>query len=747
MKNNAKRMASKAIAMLIAITMIVGLVPVTALANGSESGDGYVYLSVSYDKEYISDKNGTPIVYVPVALADIAAVDLTEYGLDNMLYDADGDGEYEITALQLLIYAHEELWGGDWSEVNFTALPGSSYFAGGIFGFTENLVYFLNGDFPVDESMSSDWMTVGATSDRIILKDGDFLDVASFGCWSFLWDMLGGFHLFADEDGNYVHDYEVEAGNSLSVKLMHSFCDLMYGIAWVQETADFEIFYGSVYGEAEGSVITDENGNAEIIFPAAGTYYVWSEGGIGSDDGTHGSCDHYMENGEPCPVSSPAYAKVTVTGETAHTCADIDDDHKCDTCGETLSVCEDLNDDHKCDTCDEILSVCEDLNDDHKCDTCDEILSVCADLDDDHKCDTCDETLSVCADLDDDHKCDTCNEVLSVCADLDDDHKCDTCNEVLSVCEDLNDDHKCDTCGDILSVCEDLNDDHKCDTCGETLSVCEDIDDDHKCDICDETLSVCEDLNDDHKCDTCDETISVCADINDDHKCDICGDILSVCEDINDDHKCDTCGEALSVCADINDDHKCDTCGAILSVCEDTNKNHECDKCSATVGEHTDGNRKDHLCDWCKAVLSTCNDANTDHHCDICGVTMGEHFAAEGTHTCHYCGNAASLCRDTDRNGTCDICGSVMNVVTYAQETLADWSNTVTNTLKSWDEAIASVPDQITSEMNRLEENVNHFIESAIESAISGAEALYENVKTIAEDYLSADFGFSLNLW
>ena len=320
MKNNAKRMTVKVLAMMIALMMIVGLFPAmtfadgTATASGGDSDGEYVYLSVSYNKNYINDKNGTPMVFVPVALEDIAAVDLAEYGLDNMLYDADGDGNYETTALQLLIYAHEELWGGDWGDVNFDALPGSSYFKGGIFGFTENLVYFLNGDFPVDESQESDFMTVGATSDRIVLEAGDFLDVASFECYSFLWDQLGGFHLFADEEDNYVHDYTAEAGEALSVKLKHSFCDLMFGESWVKDATDFEIFYGSVYGEALGTVTTDDEGNAEITFDEAGTYYVWSEGGIGSDDGTHGSCDHYMNNGEPCVVSSPAYARVTVTG-------------------------------------------------------------------------------------------------------------------------------------------------------------------------------------------------------------------------------------------------------------------------------------------------------------------------------------------------------------------------------------------------------------------------------------------------
>ena len=299
----------KIISMLLAVVMAVGALPVSAFAAEGEC----VYLSVSFDGAYIDDQYGEPMVYVPVPMAEIKAVDLAAYGLDHMRYDSDDDGAYETTALQLLIYAHEELYGGDWSEVTFDALPGSSYFDDGIFGFTENLVYFHNGDFPVDSSQTSGSMTVGATSDRIVLEAGDFLDVASFSCYSFLWDEAGGFHLFADEAGNYVHDYTVEAGEPLPVRLIHSFCDLMFGRAWLQDAADYEVSYGAVFGEAEGSVCTDDSGRAEITFPEAGTYYLWCCGDHSEDPETHTSCDHYLETGEPCIVSAPAYAKVTVT--------------------------------------------------------------------------------------------------------------------------------------------------------------------------------------------------------------------------------------------------------------------------------------------------------------------------------------------------------------------------------------------------------------------------------------------------
>ncbi len=307
-----KIIIKRALSVMITLVMLFTTMPLSVTARGE-----YVYLSISYDGQYINDKNSNPVIYMPVALEDIKSVDLAEYGLENMLYDADDDGKYETTALQLLIYAHETIYGGDWGDVNFDALPGSSYFKGGIFGFTENLMYFHNGDFPVDESQSSEWMTVGATSDRIVLKAGDFLDVASFECFSFLWDQLGGFHFFADSEENLSHDFSAESGETLSVKLMHSFCDLMMGSAYIYGAADYEVYYGKTYGVAEGTLITDSDGNVDITIDEPGNYYLWCYGANGSDDGTHGSCDYYFANGEPCIVSAPAYAKLVIKGENA----------------------------------------------------------------------------------------------------------------------------------------------------------------------------------------------------------------------------------------------------------------------------------------------------------------------------------------------------------------------------------------------------------------------------------------------
>ncbi len=282
------RTTKKILSMILAVVMVLGLLPATAFATGTNN----VYISVSYDGQYINDKNGAAIAYVPVSFDEVASIDLEEYGLGDYLYDEDGDGTYEITALQLVIYAHENLYGGSWSDVTFTGGAGSSYFQGGIFGFDENLNYYLNGEYPL---AGEGW---GATSDQIVLEAGDFLDIASFSSWDFYMDSNYGFHFFADENGIFTHNYTAEVGTACPVKLVRSFSAM--GVeATVYDEGDYTVYYGTSYGDATGTVTTDGSGCAEITFPSAGTWILWADGGYGCE---------YPDS----VVSSPAYAKVTV---------------------------------------------------------------------------------------------------------------------------------------------------------------------------------------------------------------------------------------------------------------------------------------------------------------------------------------------------------------------------------------------------------------------------------------------------
>ena len=287
------RTTKKILSMILATLLVLGLLPATAFATGADS----VYISVSYDGQYINDKNGNAIAYIPVSFENLASIDLDEYGLSEYKYDENGDGTYDITALHMVIYAHENLYGGDFSEVTFTGAPGSSYFQGGIFGFDENLNYFLNGEYPL---AGEGW---GATSDQIVLEAGDFIDIGSFSSWDFYMDSNYGFHFFADESGAFIHDYTAEAGSACSVKLVRSYSGMGTG-AVVYDASDYTVYYGTSYGNATGSVTTDGSGCAEITFPEAGNWILWADGGYGNE---------YSD----VIVSAPAYAKVTVTAAEA----------------------------------------------------------------------------------------------------------------------------------------------------------------------------------------------------------------------------------------------------------------------------------------------------------------------------------------------------------------------------------------------------------------------------------------------
>lgn len=273
---NAKTLATKVVAMLVAVLMVATMLPVVAFASEPADTSGYVYISVSYDEKYKNDKNDKPMAYVPVSFEELEAVDLNDYNLSEYLYDEDGDGTYEITALQLIIYAHEELYGGDFSEVTFTGSPGSSYFAGGLFGQDENLNYYLNGQYPL---AGAGW---GATSDQIVLEPGDVLSLAGFTSWDFYMDSGFGFHYFADDEGNMTHKYTANAGVECSIKLIKGTKDFEYNSVFL-DVPDYTVYYGTELYTEVGSVTTDSNACASITFPTAGTWYLWVDGGYGNE--------------------------------------------------------------------------------------------------------------------------------------------------------------------------------------------------------------------------------------------------------------------------------------------------------------------------------------------------------------------------------------------------------------------------------------------------------------------------------
>ncbi|MBE6639255.1 MAG: hypothetical protein E7616_07385, partial [Ruminococcaceae bacterium] len=92
MKTTKKSMTMKIVSIMLSIIMIAGILPIAVFATEPSDTAEYVYISVSYDDKFINEKNGTPIAYIPVSFDTLAGIDLAEYGLENMLYDENGDG-------------------------------------------------------------------------------------------------------------------------------------------------------------------------------------------------------------------------------------------------------------------------------------------------------------------------------------------------------------------------------------------------------------------------------------------------------------------------------------------------------------------------------------------------------------------------------------------------------------------------------------------------------------------------------
>lgn len=290
MKRNNSNVLTKALPILVSLLMLVCLLPFTALAD-SHVTDNNVYISVSFDGEFVYGSDGLPVSYIPVSMEKLADISLEEYGLEEYYYDGDGDEEWDVTALQLYVYVHEEIFGLSWDDVYVSGGSGSIFFEEGLFGFEDcNLNYYLNGVYP---EVFPGW---GATVDNLTLSAGDFYDVAGYTSWEFWMDSAAGFNYFTDDEGNIVHKYEADAGDPVSVRLARSGGGFG-GELTLTELDGYTVYYGSVFGEAIGSVVTDSSGEAVIPRLSAGTWYLWGDGGYGAE---------YSY----AIVSAPAYATV-----------------------------------------------------------------------------------------------------------------------------------------------------------------------------------------------------------------------------------------------------------------------------------------------------------------------------------------------------------------------------------------------------------------------------------------------------
>ena len=106
--------------LLLALLLVIGLLPMATFAT--EAND-VVYISVSYDGQFKTATDGSNLAYVPVELEKLKKIDLDAYNMGDYKYDADGDGNYEITALHLYIYVQETIMGLKWADVRASGTP------------------------------------------------------------------------------------------------------------------------------------------------------------------------------------------------------------------------------------------------------------------------------------------------------------------------------------------------------------------------------------------------------------------------------------------------------------------------------------------------------------------------------------------------------------------------------------------------------------------------------------------------
>ena len=194
-----------------------------------------------------------------------------EYAADTQVYYMDGELAYESEGKRALL----------------TSGGATSIYMVNFWGHDENLMYFRNHCYPL---MSAGW---GATSDYILLSDGDAWDVGMFSNWSF------------NRNGKYAsfdqNVYTAEPGASVSVST-HSWGTTSAAVAFESMT-DLEVsLYNSDWERVEKLSYTSGNTITFTAPETAGTYYL-----LGLDSTYKDSTNANV---------APAAARLVVGGES-----------------------------------------------------------------------------------------------------------------------------------------------------------------------------------------------------------------------------------------------------------------------------------------------------------------------------------------------------------------------------------------------------------------------------------------------
>ena len=267
-----------------------------------------VYITLSDDSDFVigNDKAHTPIARVPVKLS---YVDLAKYGLERFYrHPADSfedGGNYndfttvlkKPTAMMLIIKALEkwylcrEITPEDvgTEAYTLTGSPTSTYMSK-LWGHDENLMYFVNHEYPLQRA---GW---GATSDYILMEDGDQLEIGMFSDWSFYG--RGGFAFF-DQDNP-----QINVGEELTLTMASNGTSAAQNGTTVNPNKPFP--YEDIRVSEDGGRTwqqevykTDHEGKFTCMFEKPGVYYL-SAG------------PRFVRQGESEPCIAPPVAVVEV---------------------------------------------------------------------------------------------------------------------------------------------------------------------------------------------------------------------------------------------------------------------------------------------------------------------------------------------------------------------------------------------------------------------------------------------------
>ena len=253
-----------------------------------------VYLSVSHDAQFVKPAASNKVM--ALQKVDVPYFDLSLYGLDQYKIPETNADYGKVTAMHLYIYATEVFYCGiDKTDagkgylhtqgilgtevLTITGSAGSSYM-NKFWGYDENLNYYLNHQYPTYPGT-----TIGATSDRIVLSDGDIVTVGHFENWAFYDDPSSVFNYITLSNGGAT----VGKNESVTLQVYRAGADMGNGGSNTPVNAQLDIYYAKAGAMTSGDVTawtklgtTDAEGKltvtltnfelGEYVFAVAGRY-------------------------------------------------------------------------------------------------------------------------------------------------------------------------------------------------------------------------------------------------------------------------------------------------------------------------------------------------------------------------------------------------------------------------------------------------------------------------------------------